>query len=821
MNLPIDDIIPNLKSALAKRLTVILQAPPGAGKTTRVPLALLDETWLKGQKILMLEPRRLAAGNAARYMAEQCGEKVGETVGYSIRYQRQVSRQTKIEVVTEGILTRRLQSDPELNGIGLVIFDEFHERNLNSDLALALCRDAQQGLREDLKILVMSATLDGEPLAQLLDAPLLTSEGRSYPVNVHYSGRQNGNPVESTAAAVRKALRETEGDILAFLPGAGEIERCRQALSGLTTVDVRPLYGTLSYSEQEKAIRSGPNRKIVLATNIAETSLTIDGIRTVIDSGYARQPRFDPGRGLTRLEKVRISRASADQRAGRAGRLGPGSCYRLWSEGEQGGLLPFTPPEIRNADLAPLALDLANWGISDPHALTWLDPPPEGGLSAARKLLQMLDALDDTNLLTPLGKQMAALPAHPRIARLLLFAKAKGCLSLGCDLAALLSEPLSLKSERKASIDLTDQIERLWNLRRHGELREFKAVERASAYWRNFFKIGSSVHPPHNIKEISLLLACAFPDRIGKQRGKGMNSYLFASGQGGNLPDKSNLQSAAFLVATEMAGKRFDESEIRLACPLRQSDIFQLYPELPRTRSVEWDPQEGRVNAREVQLLGKLAITEKRIKPTKEETANALKEAIVSEGTALLNWTREAKSLIQRVAILTKSHPDECWPDLSEAHLIDSIDDWLMPFLGDSKNRNDLKRIDLLPALRTLFNWTKQQRLEKLAPERLQVASGSNIRIKYEDDGPVLAVKLQEMFGEADTPRIAEGRIALKLHLLSPAGRPLQVTQDLKTFWNDVYPEVRKEMKGRYPKHPWPEDPWNAVPTRHTKKRKA
>lgn len=762
----------------------------------------------------MLEPRRLAATNAARYMSKLHGEPVGKTIGYTIRYQRQVSKQTRIEVVTEGILTRRLQSNPELEGVGLIIFDEFHERNLNSDLALALCHDAQQGLREDLKILIMSATLDGTPLAKLLDAPLLASAGRNYPVTIHYAAQENRNLVEGITAAVRRALRETEGDILAFLPGAGEINRCRELLKDLHDIDIRPLYGTLPYSEQEKAINPGECRKLVLATNVAETSLTIEGVCVVIDSGYARQPRFDPASGLTRLEKVRISQASSEQRAGRAGRLGPGICYRLWNQGIHGSLLPFTPPEIRNADLTPLVLELTNWGIADPLELIWLDPPPTGGLDGGRQLLQLLGALNDSLQLTPLGKRMAELPTHPRLGRLLLAAEKLDCLPLACDLVALLSEPTQRNDQ-----DLQTRLESLWKRRKRGRLDEYTNIERASAYWRKRYNLSPmDKFPDNNRFLIGQLLACAFPDRIGRLRNGESSRYLFVSGQGGQLLENSPLAKEKYLVVTELTGKRGQEGQIVQATSLELSDILNLIPNCPWQKEVFWDDKEGRVLARKVQRFGKLNLVEKPASALVEETTEVVLDALRSEGLERLNWTPEVETFCARVALIREAYQGENWPELSHNKLLKNIDNWLLPFIGNVKNTSNLKRINLLDALKSLFDWQQLQRLDQLTPERLKVASGSNIRIQYGlDTKPILAVKLQEMFGEADTPRIAAGKIPVQLHLLSPAGRPLQVTQDLRTFWDKVYPEVKKEMKGRYPKHPWPDDPWNALPTRHTK----
>ncbi len=816
MTLPIHNILPQLKESLACHPAVILQAPPGSGKTTRVPLALLSEKWLQQRKIIMLEPRRLAVTNAARYMAELSGEAVGKTVGYTIRYQRQSSQHTRIEVVTEGILTRRLQSDPELQGIGLIIFDEFHERNLNNDLALALCRDAQLGLREDLKILIMSATLDGEPLAKLLNAPLLSCEGQSYPVTIHYSPAETSNLVTGTTAAVKQAVRETTGNILAFLPGAGEIKRCREGLKDLSDIDVRPLYGTLPYSEQELAILPSERRKVVLATNIAETSLTIEGISVVIDSGYAREPRFDPSSGLTRLDTVRISQASATQRSGRAGRLEPGTCYRLWTSGSHGSLLPFTPPEIHNTDLAPLALELANWGCNEPLQLNWLDPPPEGALKAGRQQLQQLGALNDSLQLTTHGKQLAKLPCHPRLGSLLLAAEQLNTLPLGCDLVALLAEPL-----RKNHIDLLSHLENLVRHRSQKQFDEYRNIERASSYWRKRFRLRlaaqkSALDPTM----LSKLLIAAFPDRIGRLRQGEKNRYRFASGQGGQLADHLHLDNEKFLVATEFSGKRGQEGKIIQAIPLELTDILEQFPSCPWEKEVLWDDQNGRIIAQKVQRLEKLNLREKPTVATEKERTDVFRGVLSREGLEQLNWSPAIETFRARVAVIREHFPSENWPDLSHPSLLKSIDRWLIPFIGQAKNRADLKKIDLFPALYTLMDWQQRQRLDQLAPERFHVPSGSHLRIHYViGASPVLSVKLQEMFGTTSTPCIAAGRIPLQLHLLSPAGRPLQVTQDLATFWSDVYPEIKKEMKGRYPKHPWPDDPHTAVPTRHAKRR--
>lgn len=820
--LPIDEALPALRAALSAHDCVVLQAPPGAGKTTRVPPALLDAPWLAGKAILMLEPRRLAATNAARYMARQLGEAVGATVGYVIRYERKISRTTRIEVVTEGILIRRLQTDPELSGVGLVIFDEFHERNLNSDLALALCRDTQQGLREDLKILVMSATLDAEPVARLLgEAPLVTSAGRAHPVAVRYLDREPlGRLDEIVAAAVRRALQETAGDLLVFLPGAGEIRRCAARLADLSgAVDLRPLYGDLPFAEQERAILPGPRRRVVLATNIAETSLTIDGVSVVVDAGWERRPRFDAARGMTTLELTRIARSSAEQRAGRAGRLGPGICYRLWPEGLHGTLLSFTPPEIRNADLAPLALDLARWGVADAGQLAWLDPPPVGHLAGARALLRQLGALDAGDRLTPLGEGMAALPVHPRLARLLLASRDSGCPAFGAELAALLSErDLLTGSDFPRHAGESDLLDRLELLRRPGA----EGVARAARQFRRLLGMEDSPSAAADGESVGRLLALAFPDRIGREREPGSGRYRLSGGQGARLSPRSSVKGGEWLVAVELEGKPGAEGEIRLANRLSREVIEELFGgPLAWRREVEWDERSGRVVAREVRRLGALTLQERPVKALPEDVTPALLALLRREGLGLLDWSSpELGQWRARVMLLGRLRPQDGWPDLADAALLATLEGWLAPHLSGVTTLAGLRRVDLFAALRALLSWERGRELDRLAPERLQVPSGSRIRLDYlSGERPVLACKLQELFGLAETPCLVEGELPVLIHLLSPAGRPLAVTDDLRSFWGRVYPEVKKEMKGRYPKHPWPDDPWIAPATRHVKRR--
>ncbi len=829
--LPIDTILPELKRALAGRDAAVLQAPPGAGKTTRVPLALLGESWLADRSILMLEPRRLAATNAARYMAGLLNEPVGQRVGYAIRFDRKVSAATRAEVITEGILTRRLQDDPTLEGVGLVIFDEFHERHLQSDLALALCRDAQLGLRPDLKLLVMSATLDAAPISRLLgDAPLITSEGRRYPVTVRYLDRPSGEPVaEATARAVRRALPTTEGDILVFLPGVGEIRRCRELLAaghGSEVPLVCPLYADLPFAEQERAILPGPRRKVVLATNIAETSLTIEGVTVVVDSGLARQPRFDPATGFSRLETVRISAASAKQRAGRAGRVRAGICFRLWSEGEQGALLPQTPPEIRSADLAPLALDLACWGVVDPEVLCWLDPPPAGALAGGRRLLQSLGALDEKGRVTPLGRRMAERPAHPRLSRLMLEGERRGELPLACDLAALLAERDLLRgdavSRPGSDSDLLDRWELLERWRHGAQVPDpaaCAAADRASRFWRGRRQRGGRQPSPVTAEEVASLLLPAFPDRLARQRQEGTGAYLLVTGRGGRLSPRSRVHGAPFLLALEVGGGT--EGAIHLASAVSEALVLQAFAaDLELRRRVAWDAREERVVAVEERRLGALTLALRPIRPTAEEETSALLEGVRTLGLEVLNWTPAARQLAARVRFLARTFPAEEWPDLSPEHLLVTLERWLGPFLQGRRSRADLAGLDLVPPLLALLPWPLQRRLDEAAPLRLLVPSGAKIPLDYVTDGPpVLAVKLQELFGLADTPRVGKGRVPVLLHLLSPARRPIQITRDLKNFWDTIYPEVKKELKGRYPKHPWPDDPWKAVPTGKTKPR--
>ena len=839
--LPIDDLLPGIIETLVRSNGVVIQAPPGAGKTTRVPIALLQLPALSEGTIIMMEPRRLAAVNAARWMAKSLGEKVGQTVGYTIRFDRKVSAATRIEVVTEGILTRRLQNDPGLAGVSAVIFDEFHERSLNGDIALALCLDACHALRDDLKLVVMSATLDGEPVARLLgDASLLTSEGKSYPVEIRYLTREpDRDMVRETAVAVRKALAETEGDILVFLPGGGEIRRCRRLLEGTSSlpedINICPLYGDLPFADQERAIVPGSRRKVVLATNIAETSLTIQGVRVVIDAGYTRQLRFDPATGLDRLVTVRLSAASATQRAGRGGRLAPGICYRLWTEHTQRALVPFTSPEILSADLSALALELALWGVNDAGSLRWLDPPPGSSLNEGRRLLYAFGALDRSGAITRHGREMALLPLHPRLSHMLLTAKEEGCAPLACDMGAILSERDILRSSSAATDrpatdnDLFDRVEALVRWRNNGthlpgmagvDIPACRAVDRTAGHLRHLLGSGEGRIPAS--AAVARLLARAYPDRIARRREPGSDRYLLVNGRGGRLSPRSALHDREFIVAAEMEGGERSEGSIHMAAALNLDDIRQLFSAaIIRQRSVSWSRGERRVVSREEERLGALVLSATQVAPTAEELQDALLQGITETGLTSLNWTESAEQFLARARFISSLDPAGEWPNLDGVHLAVSLSEWLGPWLTGVKSLADLERIDLLPPLKGLFSRVQLSRIESGAPLYLTVPSGSRIMLRYADhEPPFLEVKLQELFGLAETPTVAWGRVPVVLHLLSPARRPVQVTRDLRGFWDGAYQEVRKELKGRYPKHPWPEDPWSALPTRHTNRKR-
>ncbi|MFC5452959.1 ATP-dependent helicase HrpB [Paenibacillus aestuarii] len=825
--LPIQSVLPELKEALLHHQCAVLVAEPGAGKTTQVPLALLDEPWLQGRKIVMLEPRRLAARSAARYMAQQRGEQVGETIGYRVKNDTRVGPKTRIEVITEGILTRMLQSDPALEGIGAVIFDEFHERSLHADVGLAFSKQSQSLLREDLRLLIMSATIEAEEVAAMLDdAPVLRSEGRSYPVETRYLEKQLEGRVETAVAkSIQHALQAHEGSMLVFLPGAAEIHRVESLLAPLQIsqdVIVAPLYGNLSQEAQDLALtpcRHG-QRKIVLATSIAETSLTVEGVTVVIDSGLMRVSRFSPRTGMTRLTTVPVSQASADQRRGRAGRLGPGVCYRLWTEQEHRHKPQAGTPEIREADLAPLALELAAWGVPDPAELVWLDPPPAPAYRQARELLVQLGALHESGGLTPHGKRLAELGLHPRLAHMVLQAVPLELGAMACELAVLLSERDILRAAKDRDADVRTRIEALWRADRaeqRGEI-DFGLCRRIAAEAKVLQQsLGIRPSGKETAAASGLLLASAYPDRIAQRRSTGR--FLLSSGRGAVLPELQLLSNEPYLVAVELDDVG-SESRIYLAAPIAEDELLDAYQDqLIREQEVAWDAQTQSVKARERIRLGAIVIKEVPISsPDPDRRVAAFVQGLAQDSLDSLPWTRNARSLQQRVNFL--HHVDKDWPDMSEVVLQDTLADWLAPHLYEVKNRNDLQRLPLTSILEEMLTWEQRRQLEEWAPTHIQVPSGSRIPVDYSEPvSPTLAVRLQEMFGLADTPRIAKGRVPLTIHLLSPASRPVQVTRDLASFWRNTYFEVKKDLKGRYPKHYWPDDPMTAVPTNRAKPR--
>ncbi|MBR9971386.1 ATP-dependent helicase HrpB [Magnetospirillum sulfuroxidans] len=829
--LPIDSILPEILQTLAAAPGLVLQAPPGAGKTTRVPLALLDQDWLGGQRILMLEPRRLAARAAAARMAETLGQAVGETVGYRVRLDSKVGPATRIEVVTEGILTRMLQDDPSLPGIGLVIFDEFHERSLNADVGLALCLESQGALRDDLKLLVMSATLDGGPVAALMGGvPLVTSAGRAHPVQTRFLARPEPRRfVDAMVAAIGQALAEDDGDVLAFLPGSGEIRRVQAGLAGIDA-QVSPLYGDLSQADQDRAIRplGRGMRKVVLATSIAETSLTIDGVRVVVDGGLMRLPRFDPSSGMTRLVTVPVSRASADQRRGRAGRQAPGTCWRLWSEAEDRALAGFTAPEITEADLAPLALDLAQWGVRDVSTLAWLDPPPAAALAQARDLLGELGAVGENGAITAHGQAMNRLSMHPRLAHMVLRARDLAMAGLACDIAAILSERDVLRAERGARDgDIRLRLEALRGGDRldprHGLAADRGALARArqsAKDWRRRLGLRPGEQDGH-MRDCGVLLAFAYPDRIAKRRPGGEPRYALSGGRGAFFQQHEPLAAEDWLVAAELDGDR-REAKIFLAAPLTRSDLDEHFADAIRSETkVVWDRRDEVVQAVRQTRLFALVLEERKLdKVPPADLAAAMAEGVRQMGLECLPWSDELRKFRRRVSFLRINDPHGGWPDLSDQALVDNLEIWLVPYLTGITRRAHLHKLDLNAALRAMLDWRMSKRLDEMAPTHMAVPSGSRVPLDYDGEVPVLAVRLQEMFGCADTPRVADGQVALLLHLLSPARRPVQVTRDLASFWANAYHAVKADLKGQYPKHWWPDDPMQAEPTARVKPRR-
>ncbi len=833
-HLPVYKVLPQLKEALAQQGRAVLTAPPGSGKTTLVPLALQDASWLQGKKILLLEPRRIAARLAAEYMSKLCQEKVGNTVGYQIRFDRRISARTKVEVITEGILCRRLQQDPELSDIGLVIFDEFHERSLNSDLAFTLCLDVLSGLRDDLRLLVMSATMDAEAVSSLLeDAPIISGQGRIFPVRKEYlpplpqfASSRPDQLARSTSWAIRQVLGQEQGDLLVFLPGMGEIRRVQEQLADVEQIIVRPLHGNLKPAEQELAIQpdAAGRQRVILATTIAETSVTIEGITAVLDCGWKRVPRFDNNSGLSRLETVRISKASAEQRAGRAGRLGPGSCYQLWDKGVDAGLQAFDQPEISQADLAPMVLELANWGVLDPAQLSWLTPPPAASFAQGKELLQRLGALDRQGRITETGRAMADFPLHPRLARMLLLAD-KENQHTALDLAALLSEPDILS--RNDGADLEDRLSCLHRFRTQGKaavralgghVGTCARVEQSTRQLAALLK-GKSAQKTHQLS-VGGLLTLAWPDRVALRRSHG--SYKLVSGRGGLLRPHDPLAASQLLVVPSLDAGRQD-GRIFLAAQLDQAEMEILFQdELAEQDEVLWDNKAERVVSRRVIRLGQLLVSEKPLaRPDSAAVQDALLSGIRELGIETLHWSAKARQFQTRLLCLRAWQPSADWPDLSGATLLAELEDWLFPYLSGFRTIKGCAALNLEQILRSRLDFQQQQRVEKDVPTHIQVPSGSRIRLEYRlGEPPILAVRLQEVFGLAETPAVCQGRIPVVLHLLSPARRPVQITQDLRGFWQSSYFAVRKEMKGRYPKHHWPEEPWSAEATARVKRSK-
>ncbi len=826
-NLPVLEALPELREAMARGTSAVLVAPPGAGKTTAVPPALLDEAWLSGRKILLLEPRRIAARAAAERMAELRGERVGETIGLRARLDTRVSARTRIEVVTEGVFTRLILDDPSLDGVGLVIFDEYHERSLDADLGLALALDARAGLRDDLRILVMSATLDGARVAKLLGeaTPVVRSEGRAYPIDTRYLGRppERTSIADATAAAVRRALEEETGSLLAFLPGQGEIRRAAERLRDSIRepdVDIVELHGGLDGKLQREAIRppAAGRRKVVLATAIAQTSITIDGVRIVVDCGLERLPRYDAGAGVTRLETVRVSRATADQRRGRAGRTEPGVGYRLWSEPETQGLLAFTAPEMLAADLTSLVLDCASWGVTNPTQLWWLDPPPQGALAAARDELIALGAIEPDGRLTETGRALRDLPLAPRLARMIHAAAEIGAATNAALIAAVLSE----RGAGGLSLDLDD---RLQGLRRERGPRA-EALRRMASGWaetatRGHRKSGTS--RKDGPASTAALLALAFPDRIAKARGA-RGTFLLANGRAGLVDPASPLADAPFLVVAEMSGVAAS-SRILLAARLDDGDLERIAGDRieARTETI-FDPTTASLRARAERRLGAIVLaSEPRSVAADEASAIALAEGIARIGIDRLPWSRAQRQLRDRVTFVRSALPEDqraSWPDLSDDALATTAAAWLAPFIAGATRLADIGADQLGNALDALLPWSLKQRLEADAPTHFEAPTGNRHAIDYESDGaPVVACRVQELFGLKTHPAIASGRLPLTFHLLSPAARPIQITRDLPGFWTGSWRDVKADMKGRYPKHVWPDDPANAAPTARAKPR--
>ena len=825
LSLPAAQISQKVNETLRQRSQLVITAPPGAGKSTLLPLTIL-QSLADGGRILMLEPRRLAARQIAERMASLIGQEVGKTVGYTVRFDSRTSSETRIEVVTEGILSRRLISDPSLDGVSVVIFDEFHERSIFADVALALSREAQQILRPDLRIVIMSATIDASSICRLLDAPLIESSGRMFPVDVLRGEECDAfTCAEVVASTVLRAHTENQGDILAFLPGEGEIRRAAALLDGkLGATRVFPLYGMLPQSEQRKAIApSRPGeRKVVLATPIAETSLTIEGVRVVVDSGLCRQMVFDPANGLSHLETVRVSMDMANQRTGRAGRVAPGVCYRLWSLATEHRMADMRKPEIEVADLAPLTLDVAAWGERDPEKLTWLTPPPRGHVEQARTLLRMLDAIDDDNRLTPHGRELSQMPCHPRMAQMMTAAGSRPLRSLAADIAALLEEkdPMANQSSGMTSADINLRIETLRRARANNRLggKAWERIAKIAEQYRRIAKINEPDNGPFSRTDTGLLLASAYPERIASAREGKHGLFMLSSGDLAQLPKDDDLVAEPWIVAANV-NARDGVGRIFLASPLDPKD---LKPMLRERDNVSWDMKRGCIVAQREYRIGSLVLGAKSIREGCHDLiVSTICRAAQKDGERMLDFSDEAQAFQQRVSIVSQWHPELELPDLATATILASAPDWLPMYIGKATTVTELKKINMTDVIKSMLTYSQLQEVDKLAPERIEVPTGSHIRVEYRAaaDAPVLRVRLQECFGMASTPCVDGGRRPVLMELLSPGYKPVQLTQDLANFWRETYFEVRKELKRRYPKHSWPDNPLEAEAVRGVKRR--
>lgn len=818
-DLPVSEIISEVKNHLSSSNSLIIQAPPGAGKSTLLPLALLDEPWLKGKKIIMLEPRRLATKSIAQRMSDMLGEEVGKTVGYRIRFESAISKETRLEVITEGILTRMMHQDNALEDVGLVIFDEFHERNLFSEVALALAREVQQVLRPDLRILLMSATIDAEQLSQLLGSKVIQSQGRQYPVEVNYLNEVDEYAIgEDAARQIIPLTKKHEGDFLVFLPGQGEIKKTEEILRRALPEDVVvPLYGQLSPSEQNRAILPHPSgrRKIVLSTDIAETSLTIEGVRVVVDSGFAKSNRFDARSGLSRLVLHRISKDSADQRSGRAGRLTAGHSYRLWTKATQAQLAEYRNPELLEADLTSLVLDMKAWGKDDIRSMTWLTPPPAGTLALSEKVLEAIDAVEDGKL-TDHGKEIHQLPVHPRIAHMLIYAKRMNQLVLATDIAAVLEERDPLPAD--AGVDLNLRIDALRKFRDRGvSMSRIKKIEKVAAQYRRLFNIQPE-NKPADPWATGLLLAYAYPERIAAARPGNNAQFQLSNGKIAQIGHRDDLAHESWLAVAHVDARE-GMGKIWIAAPLNPKDLA---PMLKTKEVLEWDRKKGGLIAHSEIRIGAIILGTRPLQKFDKSLAKqAILEAIQEEGQFLLDWNEKVMQLIFQVQSLKKWNPEQNWPDWSVEMLCQSSPEWLEPYLENISKNEDFKKLDLSQILLHYLSFEQQQLLESLTPPRITVPSGSQISLEYKEDGgtPLLSVRLQELFGLLDTPKVNQGKVSVLIEMLSPGYKPVQLTQDLKSFWANGYFEVKKELKRRYPKHEWPEDPISAEAVRGVKKR--